>query len=512
MHRKISLAGFCMSLLLLGNIASANFIDVPMNHWSYDAVEYLAGKGIVTGMPDGTFQGNTPASRYQMAEFLAKALSEVDMNTASKADVLLLKQLAIEYADELQQLDAKIVDFDDRLRTMERNLGGFKVSGTMIMDWKSAGEMGSPYGNYGKTDVGFNKARILFQKDIDENTRFVTRIGRDKTTNLDGLEFQQMYVEQRFRNNGFLKVGKWSYDWEGNDGSYNDEDAWFTNREMKGFHFGTTFGTADVEIIIAHHDSEEKDYGGVSSLSTLDYLNRGFGNYKGFDEAEYSVYGLRINVPGTEQFGASFNALRYDFENLDTSTGAGSDITNYWISMRYDFNPKVGLKGSYFMQDVTNLNIYDFIGIDGYTVDDSTKAWKIALDLREVFDKRNKAWIEFANMDRGFIMFNNAYGPYGANPNPFMGLFDSTMLFVKLEQQWTETFGSFQRYVSTNYHGTGSYNFDATNWSVGLTYRPSASIVMDLSYDDIRYDGDSKTFFTDLKDDSMIRLRTTVSF
>ena len=32
------------------------FMDVPMNHWAYDAVSQLASRGVVSGYPDGAFR------------------------------------------------------------------------------------------------------------------------------------------------------------------------------------------------------------------------------------------------------------------------------------------------------------------------------------------------------------------------------------------------------------------------------------------------------------------------
>ncbi|NCB40575.1 MAG: S-layer homology domain-containing protein, partial [Erysipelotrichia bacterium] len=46
-------------MVLSAVAASANpFSDVPFSHWSYDAVNKLAAKGILQGYPDGTFKGN----------------------------------------------------------------------------------------------------------------------------------------------------------------------------------------------------------------------------------------------------------------------------------------------------------------------------------------------------------------------------------------------------------------------------------------------------------------------
>ncbi len=80
-------------------LAANPFMDVPMNHWAYDAIGQLAASGIVNGYPDGTFKGNQPMTRYEMATLVARALAVVDMNKASKQDVEMLKKLVVEFKE-----------------------------------------------------------------------------------------------------------------------------------------------------------------------------------------------------------------------------------------------------------------------------------------------------------------------------------------------------------------------------------------------------------------------------
>ncbi|MGD9552578.1 MAG: S-layer homology domain-containing protein, partial [Candidatus Caldatribacteriota bacterium] len=54
------------------------FVDVPLNHWAYDAVQTLAAKGIVIGYPDGTFGGQRTLTRYEFAEATARLLAYVE--------------------------------------------------------------------------------------------------------------------------------------------------------------------------------------------------------------------------------------------------------------------------------------------------------------------------------------------------------------------------------------------------------------------------------------------------
>ena len=89
------------------------FVDVPLNHWAYDAVDYLAAKGVVIGYPDGTFGGNRQLTRYEFAEAIARVVANFEkMDFASAEDVAILEKLAIEFADELASLGVTVADLE----------------------------------------------------------------------------------------------------------------------------------------------------------------------------------------------------------------------------------------------------------------------------------------------------------------------------------------------------------------------------------------------------------------
>jgi hypothetical protein len=93
-----------MTLVALAAPASAAanpVMDVPLHHWSYDAIGQLAARGVLSGYPDGTYKGKQPTTRYEMASALARALALTDMTKADKQDVEMLKRLVVEFKDEL---------------------------------------------------------------------------------------------------------------------------------------------------------------------------------------------------------------------------------------------------------------------------------------------------------------------------------------------------------------------------------------------------------------------------
>lgn len=82
------------------------FATVPSEHWSYQAVDELVHNGLIDGYVDGDFNKAKPLTRYELAVFTAKAMS----NTG-KADVVEKAQIAklqTEFKDELTDMHVHI--------------------------------------------------------------------------------------------------------------------------------------------------------------------------------------------------------------------------------------------------------------------------------------------------------------------------------------------------------------------------------------------------------------------
>ena len=77
---------------------TAEFPDVPRNHWAYQYISQLAGNGILVGYPDGTFKGDVKMTRYEFATMLYRALQNgapIDDN---------MKRAMNEFGPELQNI------------------------------------------------------------------------------------------------------------------------------------------------------------------------------------------------------------------------------------------------------------------------------------------------------------------------------------------------------------------------------------------------------------------------
>src|SRR3712207_1976123 len=55
----------------------AEYPDVPRGHWAYNALNTLSQAGILEGLPDGTYAGNKPMTRYEFAVAVARLLDKV---------------------------------------------------------------------------------------------------------------------------------------------------------------------------------------------------------------------------------------------------------------------------------------------------------------------------------------------------------------------------------------------------------------------------------------------------
>ena len=465
--------------------AANPFMDVPMNHWAYDAVGQLAARGIISGYPDGTFKGNQPITRYEMASVTARALAVIDMEKASKQDVEMLKRLVVEFKDELDALGVKVDKIDSRVAVLEENIGGWKFWGEMRFDAKFEGEndlYDDEYDLKGDKEFDLNRYRIWMSKQIDENTKFVARIGGAAAT------FQRYYVEMKLGYDVKMTAGQWLFDWEGDSGIYTDEDAWFTDSTQKGFWFQKSFGLGDVQAIIAHNDAAT-----TAAAVTDDYM----------------FYGLRANFNFNEQFRFALNGL---MKNYDTANN--SDESVYWADFTFNFNPNIAFKGAYYLEDLDAPKV-----VGG---DDSPNAYKAILDVKQDALKFTSIWLEYAKFDEGFNVWNAnnngdmfAYDAYGASVLYNRSWDDTSVLFASLKQQWNDKWATYERYLTADFDTNGVD--DATNWTFGVLYYYTPAITFDLAYDKVDW-GDSTSATTHdgtatrTGDDNIVRFRTHVTF
>ncbi|ACZ19505.1 S-layer domain protein [Thermanaerovibrio acidaminovorans DSM 6589] len=464
--------------------AANPFMDVPMNHWAYDAVSQLASKGVISGYPDGSYKGGQPATRYEMASIVARALAKVDLDKASKQDVEMLKKLVVEFKDELDALGVKVDKLDSRVAVLEKDLGGWSLAGEFRFDAKFANEDNTKYDFDGKNEFSLNRYRIWIKKRINETTTFTSRLGyKHDSQGYDSAKWDYYYVTTKLPYDITMTAGLQNIDWEDERGLYVDNEAFVGDWTLKGFRFQKSFGMVDFDAFVSHWDD------GIDSVD------------------EYFMYGARMDFNFNEQFRLGVMGVWRSYDYAEGSRTASPDVDNtYGADMEFKFNPSVSLKGAYYKQNLW-----------GTVSNDSPVAYKVILDVKQDLLKFTSLWLEYAKIDDSFVMTgdrdSSAYSNYGAEVLANRGAAassndDTTVFFARAEQKWNDKWSTFQRYLTADVSGAGVD--DTKNYTFGVAYQYNPAVKFELVYDKIDYGTDNPSGFSG--DDNLVRFRTHVVF
>jgi len=174
-------------VLALAIPALANpFVDVPLNHWAYDAVQSLAAKGVIIGYPDGTFGGNRALTRYEFAQAIARALGYMEQyvneaGLATKDDIAMLEKLVQEFADELKNLGVTVEDLKKALGENSQAIKALEDRVALLEKYaepvKVTGDFTATYDAYFPTDTG--KTNATWE---DSTNLYITATINDYTT------------------------------------------------------------------------------------------------------------------------------------------------------------------------------------------------------------------------------------------------------------------------------------------------------------------------------------------
>jgi len=506
--------------------AANPFVDVPMNHWAYDAISQLAAKGIIQGYPDGTYRGNHPMTRYEMSMLVARALATVDMEKASKEDVEMLKKLVVEFKDELEALGVRVDALDERVAVLEEGVGGWKFWGELRFDAKWADEENGPYGVGGDTDFDLNRYRFWISKQIDDKTKVTMRVGKDSANN--NVDWQYYFATIQLPWDSSLMAGLWNFDWEDEAGLYIDNDAWVTDLDRTGFYWRKNLEKGDITLFAAHDEEDADAWNEEDEDWVADTVGAG----------DFYNYGARFNFNVNDKFRIALSGIYTDYDSDGAFVGDASDgidlgeyvvadYGTYWADFGITFAPGFQFKGAYFMQDFDKPAHLIGTYIDNY--DDSPNAYKAIIDVSQDVLKFTSLWLEYAKFDPNF---QTVYGPwdnYGAELTPNLiapslwNVFETEAIFVRLEQKWSDKWVTFQRYGQFD-HSPEAYSgllgsYDITNWTFGVQYWYTPTVMFELVYDDVDYDDGWSTAVEDggvgdpdLRDDNLIRFRTHIFF
>jgi len=187
---------------IAGTAFAANpFSDVPRGHWAYSAVSKLAAEGIIDGMGDGTFKGDKTLTRYEMATFVARAMTKEAKATPDQRATI--DKLANEYKEELKGLGVRVQRLEDNANKIVINGSGrirydAQDKGTTYDDKSINLDI---YATYNIGDGWAVKTESEWKRKID-----------NPYTSSDDSTMMASQCEQLYVTNGSgLTVGKYAY-------------------------------------------------------------------------------------------------------------------------------------------------------------------------------------------------------------------------------------------------------------------------------------------------------------
>ena len=102
------------------------FNDIPAGHWATVAVEAIAADGLITGYPDGTFQGTRNLTRYEAATIFYRLLQSGKLQAMPATTQTTVQQGIAEVGPELTALTTRVgvleTSNDTRLKALEEQL------------------------------------------------------------------------------------------------------------------------------------------------------------------------------------------------------------------------------------------------------------------------------------------------------------------------------------------------------------------------------------------------------
>jgi len=527
-------------------IAANPFMDVPMNHWAYDAIGQLAASGVVNGYPDATFKGNQPMTRYEMATAVARALAVVDMQKASKQDVEMLKKLVVEFKDELDALGVKVDNIDSRLAVIEERLGGWKINGDFRfrMEW---------FDTDNSARFRLHRARLTFKKYIDENVTFTARLRHVGDTNLTSTRWDLMFIDVKLPWDFSMRMGRQNIDYWDEEGLYVDNDALMFDTDLDAVRFDRDFGMGTVSFYVAREMATD----GNNGLNNV-YLNNAVLD-------NYYTAGFKARIAPSETWGLQlFGEFFWLNDPLYQALGAtpadqallaaqDDNFHTYAANVYVNFTPNIRADLTYLIQGYDQRWRVRMQELNGAQVlEDAPTALRAAITVKQETLGFTGLRLEYTKFSRGWLVYMDPYGYYFpiltaySAVSTFANVWNDTTnftaadglggpgnvlpdevttLFFQADQKWNEKWSSGLRYVTADMDSTfrlfglpagantasSFYDWKTTDWTAWVQYNYTPGLSFKLIYDKVDYDNGLELFGGQV-DDNLIRLQTHISF
>ncbi len=552
MKKFIAFTALAVILSFAAQVFAATnpFMDVPLNHWAYDAIAQLSAHGILSGYPDGTYNGKQPMTRYELASALARSLAVVDMTKASKQDVEMLKKLVVEFKDELEALGVKIAELDERVSLIEERLGGWRLSGVLRLDvtHNSRNKAPSAEGN-----VNMSRARLRIERwfgDPDNPMHFVSVVqgfrGRRNQTSSDN--WRTFYVEIPFFLNSKLLIGRFSWDAESKYylggynisatskvGSYIRRDAILSDRTVDAIGITKKLSIGSIRGYVSHTSNEGE--GGNQTNRAFDRMVDRLGsnassNASNTDYTEWEIFGageFQIN----EKFGfdVGFSGILGDnaepAKDNDTYSAQGGyaqyalrfkSLWSVFAGLNFKFTEDAAFKAIYYYQKRA-IDYWETDSNGNYAwrepeywgssnnnskYDDKAKHWAVMLDVGQKIFKFTSLWVEYGQYDEGFVSLSAT--AVDLRRTHFVPA-DMKYWRIALAQKWNKKWATHVFYNGYKYdYDSNAQGRKPKEWGLGVQYTLNPNVIIALNYLKIDYDD------TRSGDDNKVRFRTQVTF
>lgn len=106
---KHKLAQAMVGILVMPGLIFAGYPDVPRSHWAAPAVDKVGQSQFMTPRSDGNFHGGSPATRYEVAQAIARAMAEMENRLVAEGHqpqdiVPYIERINLYVADEIDHL------------------------------------------------------------------------------------------------------------------------------------------------------------------------------------------------------------------------------------------------------------------------------------------------------------------------------------------------------------------------------------------------------------------------
>ena len=289
------------------------------------------------------------------------------------------------------------------------------------------------------------------------------------------------------------RVGRFFLDFEGDHGLYVDNDAIFGDYRVDGFQFTKNWGAFAAKAVVGRNT-----FSGAYNPTKI-------------DDTSYMHYALDLTWQPNEKFFIGANGV-WVKEDGDLAALEDTDYNTYSIYASYNFTPAIALQGTYYFQDLDK----GVLAENGSTgTEDSPKAWRATLDVRQEALKFTGLRFEYQQQDNNF---NGVRDPYSfgvdsanaASISKNMPWNDGTskLFFIYADQKWNDKWSSYLRYQQADFDTEGLD--DAKGYGVGVTYQYTPAVAFRLAYDQVDYgDGIAQEYNGK---DHVFQFRTAINF